>query len=187
VVFHLIRDRVVTLWLVDQSRKLTALRSLVILWTQSRVFQQVELTVRPIYRLSSRRNFCKSLTLSLWLYIPLWPSVWQFLIKKPPTMAESLYSDSFIDPDIVQSDDLPNLPSSQPTVAWIPTSHFTSLSSPARLSHAPKSLERIGPPLRKFWVLYPSESEMEHSRKQFVEWWLTTGFGMNPQCRDGLH
>jgi hypothetical protein len=96
----------------------------------------------------------------------------------------SLYSDSFIDPDIPQSDDLPDLPSSQPTVTSIPISHFTP---PPRLSHAPKSLERIGPTLRKFWILYPSESEMEHSRKQFVEWWLTTGFGMNPQCRDGLH
>jgi hypothetical protein len=93
----------------------------------------------------------------------------------------SLYSESFIDPDILQSDDLPTFLSSQSTVT---TSAFTP---PAYLSYAPRSLQRVGPTLRKFWILYSSEPEMEHSRKQFVEWWLTTGFGLDPQCRDGLH
>lgn len=28
---------------------------------------------------------------------------------------------------------------------------------------------------------------MEQSRNQFVQWWLTTGFGLDPQYRDGIH
>lgn len=27
---------------------------------------------------------------------------------------------------------------------------------------------------------------MEQSRNQFVQWWLTTGFGLDPQYRDGI-
>lgn len=93
----------------------------------------------------------------------------------------SFYSDSLIDPNLVQSDDLSDLPGSQPTVTSIP---FTPLP---QVSYAPKSLERVGSTLRKFWVFYASESEMEDSRKQFVEWWLTTTFGSNPECRNTLH
>lgn len=93
----------------------------------------------------------------------------------------SFYSDSFTDPDFRQSDDLPDLPSSQSTET---SNSFTPLP---QLSSAPKSLERVGSTLRKFWILYASEPEMEDSRKQFVEWWLNTLFGSNPQCRDSLH
>jgi hypothetical protein len=36
-------------------------------------------------------------------------------------------------------------------------------------------------------VLYAMEPEMWPSRIQFVEWWLKTGFGLQPECRDTLH
>lgn len=100
------------------------------------------------------------------------------------SQSQTFYSDSFIDPDILPSDDFPDLPSSQPTITSIPNSYFTP---PPQLSYAPKSLERIGPTLQKIWVLYTSEPEMEDSRKQFVEWWLTTGYGKNPERHGTLH
>ena len=96
----------------------------------------------------------------------------------------SFYSDSLIDPDILQSDDLLNLPSSQLTVTSIPISQFTP---PLQLSYAPQALERVGPTLQRFWVLYPSEPKMEETRKQFVEWWVKTGFGKNPVYSGSLH
>ena len=96
----------------------------------------------------------------------------------------SFYSDSLIDPDILQSDNLPDLSSSQLTITSLPFSYFTP---PPQLSNAPRSLERIGPTFRKIWILYTSEPTMEDYRKQFVDWWVTTGFGMNPEYRKSLH
>lgn len=108
--------------------------------------------------------------------------------QNPPRMSQSqasFYSDSLLDPDLLQSDDLPDLPSSHPTVTSIPNSNFTF---PLQYSpRAPDSLERVGPTLRKFWILYNSNFEMEHSRSQFVEWWLKTGFGSNKDVREHLH
>lgn len=95
----------------------------------------------------------------------------------------SFYSESLIDPDL-QSDDTPDLPNSQPTVTSIPASDFTL---PRRYPRAPDSLERVGPTLRKFWILYNSDPRMEHSRNQFVEWWLKTEFGSNPGTQDTIH
>lgn len=95
----------------------------------------------------------------------------------------SFYPESLIDPDL-QSDDTPDLPSSQPTVTSIPGSDFTL---PRRYPRAPDSLERVGPTLRKFWILYNSDPKMEHSRNQFVEWWLKTEFGSNPGIQDTIH
>lgn len=93
----------------------------------------------------------------------------------------SIYSNSFFNPDILQSDNLTDISSSQPT------GNFSAFTTPLQITRAPVSLERVGPTLRKFWLLYPSEPKMENSWKQFVEWWLTTGFGLDPQCQDGLH
>jgi hypothetical protein len=94
----------------------------------------------------------------------------------------SFYAESYIDPDILQPDDL-DIPSSQPTLTSIPTSHLTH---PLQSFLAPTSLTRVGPRLRKCWVLFDTDLEMEQSRHQFVQWWLTTGFGLDPQYRDGI-
>jgi hypothetical protein len=108
--------------------------------------------------------------------------------QNPPRMSQSqasFYSDSLLDPDLPQSDDLPDLPRRQPTAASIPPSDFTL---PLQYSpQAPDSLERVGPIFRKFWILYSSNPEMEYSRNQFVEWWLKTRFGSKKDGREHLH
>jgi BED zinc finger. len=96
----------------------------------------------------------------------------------------SFYAESFIGSDLLQSDNLPDIPSSQPTVDSFPTSRFTQHP---QLSLAPTSFPRVGPNFRKFWILYNSDAKMDESRSQFVRWWLTTGFGLDPLCRDGIH
>lgn len=101
-----------------------------------------------------------------------------------PQSQASFYSQPFANSDLPPSEDAPDPPSSQPTANSISNSYFTR---PPQLSHAPESLERIGPTLRKIWVLYSSEPEMEDSRRQFVEWWLTTGYGKNPERYGALH
>jgi hypothetical protein len=96
----------------------------------------------------------------------------------------SFYSESFIDPDLLQSDDPPDLPSSQVTQTSIPASDFTY---PLRHSRALDSLTRVGPTLRRFWILYNSDAEMENSRIQFVKWWLKTEFGSKKETQDTIH
>ncbi|KAJ5807732.1 hypothetical protein N7474_009001 [Penicillium riverlandense] len=92
----------------------------------------------------------------------------------------SFYAESFLDPNLLQPDDPFELPSSQPTVSSIPISDFTySL----RYSDAPTSLTRVGPTLQRFWVLYNADKGMEVSRKQFVDWWLTTDFGLRKELQ----
>jgi hypothetical protein len=88
--------------------------------------------------------------------------------------SQESFAKSFFDPDLLQPDGSLEPPSSQPTVASIPISDFTH---PIRHSRAPASLERVGPTLQKFWVLYNIDGAMEDSRKQFVDWWLMTEFG----------
>jgi hypothetical protein len=92
----------------------------------------------------------------------------------------SFYAESFLDSDLPQPDAPFELPSSQPTVASIPISDFTH---PLRYSRAPTSLARIGPTLQRFWVLYNTDGAMEDSRKQFVDWWLTTEFGSRKELQ----
>jgi BED zinc finger. len=92
----------------------------------------------------------------------------------------SFYAESFLDSDLPQPDAPFELPSSQPTVAFIPISDFTH---PLRYSRAPPSLARIGPTLQRFWVLYNTDGAMEDSRKQFVDWWLTTEFGSRKELQ----
>jgi hypothetical protein len=96
----------------------------------------------------------------------------------------SLYAESYIDPDILQPNNfLLDSSSSQPTSTSIPASNFTH---PPQLSLAPISLTRVGPRLRRCWILFDTDLKMEQSRRQFVQWWLTTGFGLDPQYRDGI-
>ncbi|KAJ6084352.1 hypothetical protein N7486_011152 [Penicillium sp. IBT 16267x] len=96
----------------------------------------------------------------------------------------SFYSESFIDPDLLQSDDPPDRPSSQLTQTSIPASDFTY---PLRHSRAPDSLTRVGPTLRRFWILYNSDAEMENSQIQFVKWWLKTEFSSKKETQDTIH
>lgn len=95
----------------------------------------------------------------------------------------SFFSDQFPESDFLQSDDFPHL-ASQQTVTSISNSDF---ARPLHYSFAPDSLERVGPKLRKFWVIYYSDTEMEDSRKSFVKWWLDTSFGSKKEVVDKIH
>lgn len=95
----------------------------------------------------------------------------------------SFFSDQFPEPDFLQSDDFPHL-ASQQTVTSISNSDF---ARPLHYSFAPDSLKRVGPKLRKFWVIYDSDTEMEDSRQSFVKWWLDTSFGSKKEMADKIH
>ncbi|KAJ5267276.1 hypothetical protein N7478_010084 [Penicillium angulare] len=67
-----------------------------------------------------------------------------------------------------------------------PLTSFSQTQTPV----APTSLIRLGPYLQKHWIPYPSDSSygnMEETRKKFVDWWLTTEFGSQPQTRKEIH
>ncbi|KAJ5300184.1 hypothetical protein N7508_007427 [Penicillium antarcticum] len=93
----------------------------------------------------------------------------------------SFYADSDLglNPDILHSDDISALISSQTVL--------TSVSQVSSLT-APLSLPRVGPPLQQYWVLYSSKPsrEMDESRKSFVTWWLNTEFGSKPDIQDSI-
>lgn len=92
----------------------------------------------------------------------------------------SQYAESFIDPDILQSDDFLDFPSQ----AGRTTTSFSDYSLPP-IRHrdtvrAPESLRRVGKHLQKHWILFNdnlTDPDMESSRNSFVEWWLKTEFG----------
>lgn len=92
----------------------------------------------------------------------------------------SQHAESFLDPDILQSDDFFDF-SSQ---AGQTTTSFSEHSLPPIRPHftvsAPESLHRVGKHLQKHWILFNDniiDPNMEISRKSFVEWWLKTEFG----------
>jgi hypothetical protein len=95
----------------------------------------------------------------------------------------SFYAESFLDPDLLRLDDPLELPSSQQTLVSISPSDFTT---PFRYSYAPTSLERVGPTLQRYWVLYNTNIAMEDSRKQFVAWWITTEFGSKENAKESI-
>jgi hypothetical protein len=69
-------------------------------------------------------------------------------------------------------------------VTTVPIPQFTHPHQP---SLAPDSLKRVGPKLQQFWILFDSDTGMDHTRAQFVEWWLSTGFGSKEDIRDAIH
>jgi hypothetical protein len=98
----------------------------------------------------------------------------------------SQYAESFIDPDLLQSDDFPNIPSSQVTTDSTP---FSDFSLPPRYHHAPDLLKRVGKPFQRFYILYnntPEDPKMETSRRDFVEWWLKTEYGLKQELRKSI-
>ncbi|KAJ5300123.1 hypothetical protein N7508_007366 [Penicillium antarcticum] len=104
------------------------------------------------------------------------------LLPYNPTESQySFYADSDLglNPDILHSDDISALISSQTVL--------TSVSQVSSLT-APLSLPRVGPPLQQYWVLYSSKPsrEMDESRKSFVTWWLNTEFGSKPDIQDSI-
>ncbi|KAL4861668.1 ankyrin repeat-containing domain protein [Aspergillus spectabilis] len=87
------------------------------------------------------------------------------------------YSDSIFETENILPDSLletSELPSSQPSLY---EANPNLPPPPPLLLCAPKDLVRIGPPFEQVWVSYNAHPDMEDSRKQFVEWWLTTGYG----------
>lgn len=99
----------------------------------------------------------------------------------------SFYSDSLFDPQTLLSESLPDiseLPSRQPTIYESNSNHLPPLPPP---EFAPKDLIRIGPLYQRVWVVYESHPEMEDARKQFVEWWLTTGYGEQAEGKGNVH
>lgn len=98
----------------------------------------------------------------------------------------SQYAESFIDPDLLQSDTLLNIPSSQVTTDSTPLSDFTY---PPQYPRAPDSLVRVGKPLQQFYILYkntPEDPKMETTRRDFVEWWLKTEYGLKQDLRKSI-
>ncbi len=100
----------------------------------------------------------------------------------------SQFAESFIDPDLLQSDDLFELPSSEITR---PSISISDVFPPSREKkpRAPTSLERVGKPFQRFYILYPGdeqETQMEDSRRQFVRWWLDTEYGLKPELRKSI-
>lgn len=96
------------------------------------------------------------------------------------------YAESFTDPDLLQSDDFPDILSSQITTDSTPLSDF---SLPPRYTRAPNSLERVGKPLQQFYILYnntPEDPKMETSRRDFVEWWLKTEYGLKQDLQKSI-
>jgi hypothetical protein len=82
----------------------------------------------------------------------------------------SQFAESFVDPDLLQSDDLLELPSSEITR---PSISISDVFPPSREKkpRAPTSLERVSKPFQRFYILYPSdeqETQIEDLRRQFV-------------------
>ena len=99
----------------------------------------------------------------------------------------SLYakSDIQLNSDLLfQSDDLPDLAHSQPTLA----SELAINWSKSSETTAPPSLLRVGPHLQRYWVLFSADPaiEMDTSRKEFVKWWLNTDFGSRPSIKTSV-
>lgn len=94
----------------------------------------------------------------------------------------SQFAESFIDPDFLQSDDFLELPTSEITR---PSISISDVCSPReKRPCAPTSLECVGKPFQRFYILYPSDEQdpqMEASRRQFVHWWLDTEYGQKPE------
>jgi hypothetical protein len=79
----------------------------------------------------------------------------------------SQFAESFIDPDLLQSDDLLELPSSEITR---PSISILDVFPPSleKKPRPPTSLERVGKPFQRFYILYPSdeqETQMGDSRR----------------------
>lgn len=99
----------------------------------------------------------------------------------------SFYSDSLFEAENSLLDSLPEaleLPSSQSSLY---EANQSFLPPPPRPACAPRDLVRIGPPLQRVWVLYNAHPDMEDSRKQFVKWWLTTGYGKQCEGQSNMH
>lgn len=90
------------------------------------------------------------------------------------------YDKPFLDLNHLQPDDSLEPPSSQQTVVSTSPSDCTA---PFRYSSATTSLERVGPTLQRYWILYNTDPVMEEFRKQFVDWWLTTEFGARKELQ----
>lgn len=96
----------------------------------------------------------------------------------------SHYTNSFIDPELLQSNDFPGDAISSQFVTHS-NSVFEDPSLP-RYTLPPTSLQRVGKPLQQHYILYNGDkanSTMDTSRTQFVEWWLTTEFGLKKDLR----
>lgn len=97
----------------------------------------------------------------------------------------SHYANSFIDPELLQSDDFTDtLGSETPS-----STHFSDFPIPPRYHHAPDSLERVGKPLQQHYILYNSDStnpKMGESRREFVEWWLKTEYGQKQDIQRSI-
>lgn len=96
----------------------------------------------------------------------------------------SYFTDQFSETDFLQSDDLPILTSTRGTVTSIAPSENHPPSHPIL---APASLQRVGPRLQQFWVIYDTEPDMDHSRSKFVEWWLLTDFGSKKDTQESIN
>ena len=71
----------------------------------------------------------------------------------------SHYADSFIDPELLQSDDLTDVLGSE-----TPTStHFSDLSLPPQYHHTLDWLECVSKPLQQHYILYNSDSRFNQS------------------------
>ena len=100
----------------------------------------------------------------------------------------SQYANSFINPDLLQSDDFLDAPSSQITAQSTPSSEFPP---PSRYPRAPDSLTRVVCKSRQqTYILYKSDKSdrtMDETRKQFVEWWLITEFGAKKELQKSVY
>jgi hypothetical protein len=92
---------------------------------------------------------------------------------------QSQFSDSFYDPELLQSDDTRHFFSSQHTVSSTPDSEFVL---PPPRPRVPSTLAHVGPSFQKNWILYTNMSEND-----FVRWWLETEFGSKKEFQDTIH
>jgi hypothetical protein len=92
---------------------------------------------------------------------------------------------SLFDTENISLPEISELPSSQPS---LDEANLNFLPPPPPLPVcAPKDLVRIGPPFERVWVLYDAHPDMEDSRKQFLEWWLTIGYGKQREGQSNMH
>lgn len=82
----------------------------------------------------------------------------------------SQYAESFIDPDILQSDDFLDFPS-QVGGTSTPLSDYSLPPARHRTVRAPESLRRVGKHLQKHYILFnnnPTDPKIESSRKKLL-------------------